>query len=311
MQGMRRSLFLLVVGLAAAAMPARAAADPVPLDVLLRRASEYVFRFVAEFSTVVCEETYMQEASSPMPTLIVSGVGRAGLAATMGSLRRRQLKSDFLVVNAAGDNVWHPFRDVYEVDGVTVRDREQRLTKLFINPTKSTQAQAKQIADESSRYNLGNLERTINNPVFPFLFLYADNQKRFRFAYTASTAPVEEGVRVVAFTEDSRPTLIQGPPGQAMPAHGRFWIEEATGRIVKSEILVTRVDITASLTIMFGVDERLGVSVPLEMRESYNFRNGNIRATAKYGRFRRFSVDATEDIGEPVAEEPATLAPPK
>jgi hypothetical protein len=199
---------------------------------------------------------------------------------------------------------------VFEVDGVAVRDREQRLAKLFLRPDVNTQKRSQEIADESSRYNLGNLERTINNPVFPFLFLYADNQSRFRFAYTAPAAPIEEGVRVVAFTEESRPTLIKGPPGQAMPAHGRFWIEEATGRIVKSEILVTRVDITASLTILFGVDERLKVPVPLEMRESYNFRGGNIKATAKYGRFRRFSVDTTEEVGDPIQDETAQPTPP-
>jgi hypothetical protein len=206
--------------------------------------------------------------------------------------------------------VWHPFRDVFEVDGVAVRDREQRLTKLFLQPSVAVDQRAKRIADESTRYNLGNLERTINNPVFPFLFLYADNQTRLRFAYTSAGGRPEQGVRVVAFTEQTRPTLIQGPPGQQMPAHGRFWIEEETGRVLKAEILVTKVDITANLTMTFGKDERTQLDVPLEMRESYHFKGGNITGRATYGRFRRFAVNATEELGEPMPPENPESRPP-
>ena len=179
--------------------------------------------------------------------------------------------------STAGDHIWYPFRDVFEVDGVAVRDRDLRLAKLFLRPSIDAQARAKQIGDDSTRYNLGNLQRSINYPVFPFLFLFAENQMRLRFARTAPGGGVEAGVRAVAFTEESRPTIITGPSGQTMPAHGRFWIEETTGRVVKSEILITRVDITATLTVMYGVDKRLQMDVPLEMRET-KFRGGSIKA---------------------------------
>jgi formylglycine-generating enzyme required for sulfatase activity len=42
--------------------------------------------------------------------------------------------------------------------------------------------------------------------------------------------------------------------------------------------------------------------VPLEMREQYTFPNGNrVNTVANYGRFRRFDVNASEDISSPIA----------
>ena len=49
--------------------------------------------------------------------------------------RHRALRSDFLLVKSPETDALVPFRDVIEVDGVQVRDREARLAKLFLNAT--------------------------------------------------------------------------------------------------------------------------------------------------------------------------------
>ena len=49
--------------------------------------------------------------------------------------------------------------------------------------------QAKRIAAESSRYNVGVLRRTINVPVMSLVFLEPDVQPRFRFARVANGEP--------------------------------------------------------------------------------------------------------------------------
>ena len=74
------------------------------------------------------------------------------------------LRSDFLLVKI-DNRRWLPFRDVFERDGRPVRDRQDRLTKLFLGgATNSALVQAEKIMNESARYNIGNGTRTINVP---------------------------------------------------------------------------------------------------------------------------------------------------
>src|SRR5580692_7235154 len=79
--------------------------------------------------------------------------------------QHRELNSDLLLVRPKGADRWVQFRDVFEVDGQPVHDRDQRLAKLFLSPGSGISDQAWQIADESARYNIGNLQRNINVPV--------------------------------------------------------------------------------------------------------------------------------------------------
>ena len=84
-------------------------------------------------------------------------------------------------------------------------------------------------------------------------------------------------------------------------AHGRVWIEQATGRVLKTELQVEQPAIRAVVTTTFRVEEKSGIAVPLEMREQYVLGNGNrVNTVATYGRFRRFDVSATEDIRTPL-----------
>ena len=108
-------------------------ADRVPDIVVL--ASGYVDRFIQEFSNVVAEERYVQESAYPH--------------------RRRELVSDFLLVTPPGSVGRYQFRDVRVVDGAAVRDRAERLTKLFLDAPayKSVAlARAAAVARESERY---------------------------------------------------------------------------------------------------------------------------------------------------------------
>ena len=154
--------------------------EPVSLDVLLGRAVRYLDDFVRQFSNVVSEEQYVQNSTAVLSSVGIPG-SRGGVVAVppIPQPRYRRLKSDFLLV--ALPEGWLGFRDVFEVDGVPVRDREERLTKLFLRPTGDTIAQAKEISDEGARYNIGSVWRTTNNPVFALALVEADVQPRVRF----------------------------------------------------------------------------------------------------------------------------------
>src|SRR2546425_12077582 len=137
-----------------AALAIAAQPDPRPtIDTLLQRAASYVSDFEARFSNVVAEEHYLQRAPSRLRSM--SGIP---------ILVHRDLKSDFLYVKVPGDDTWIPFRDVFEVDGRPVRDRQERLTALFLQPPALAVDQAKQIPNESARYNIGEVLRALNGP---------------------------------------------------------------------------------------------------------------------------------------------------
>ena len=72
-----------------------------------------------------------------------------------------------------------------------------------------------------------------------------------------------------------------------------------TGRVVKAEVRVEQRGVKANLTTVFRADERLGIDVPSEMREDYDLADSRVTGVATYSRFRRFEVNATEEIASP------------
>lgn len=294
---------LCAAALAAAASLSVAAAQPPDralLDTLLAKASWYVLDFIDQFTTVVAEERYVQDSSVALPSVALPGLGGrgGGVPSSMPTqrARHRELKSDFLMVKSAGSGFWQPFRDVFEVDHVPVRDREERLTKLFLNPSADNLSRAGEIVEESSRYNLGAVKRTINNPMFGMMLLMPEYRSRFRFTLGKADGGAGHRVWIVEFEEQERPSVIQGLEGHDMPAHGRFWIEENSGRVAKVEVRVKQPEIDAKLTTEFRVDEKFGLDVPSEMREEYDMPGGRVSGIATYSRFRRFQVSADHEI---------------
>jgi len=303
-----RAAILAATVVTAVPLVAQSPADS-DLEQLLARATWYSIDFINRLSSVVAEERYVQDSNVALMTVAIPGLGgrgAAGMNVPRGSSKHRELKADFLIVKSAGD-VWTPFRDVFEVDHIPIRDRDERLAKLFLNatPDANADAQAKAIAEESGRYNLGAVERTINNPVFALVFLQPDVRQRFRFTDGKPDRKANADIRVVDYVEELRPTVISGGPGRDMPAFGRFWIESGTGRVVKAEIRVEVKDLKANLTTTFRNDERLGIDVPSEFREEYDLRDSRVSGVASYTRFRKFEVKSSEELATPAPEPPA------
>ena len=155
-----RAAFALVASLFLLAPETRAQSE---ISALVDRAAAYVDEFQRRFGSMVTEERYEQSVQE---------------ALALGSRARPQfervtLVSDFLLVLLPGEG-WTPFRDVFERNGTKMRDREERLTKLFLEgASRSSFEQAGQIMRESARYNIGSIERTINLPTLPLLSVTA------------------------------------------------------------------------------------------------------------------------------------------
>jgi len=273
-----------------------AAGQESTLADVLGRAGEYVRRFIAEFSNVVAEETYVQDAAGNLPVVLP---GRRGLVAPAPPSRHRELKADYLLVRV-GPSDWLPFRDVYEVDGQAIRDREGRLARLFLQSSAAALDQAAEITRESARYNLGAMQRTVNTPILPLVFLQPDMQPHFRFTRGKADASSAGRLWVVEFKETARPTFVRGLRNSDVPASGRYWIDPASGRVEKCEIALETPGVRARLVTSFRRDERFQIDVPFEMREQYDLDRGQVTAVASYSRFRRFDVTADEAF-HPVA----------
>jgi hypothetical protein len=268
-----------------------AAADEPTLAVVLNRAAAYVGEFHRTLSRLVAEERYTQ-------TCETAWNGRRS-----GTIRRdeRVLLSDLLLVKPRGADDWLQYRDVFEVDGNPVRQRSPRLAALLADRSASAAAQVERIRKESARYNLGSIERDVNVPVLAMRFLSAANQPRFKFtraadktAAAAHIAPDEAGVFrattalwAIDYVEVRRPTLIRTLANKDLPAHGRFWIDPDTGRVLMTELRAGNRSVRGAIDVSYQSEPVFDLLVPVEMREEYFDRAGShITGVATYGRFR-------------------------
>jgi VWFA-related protein len=261
---------------------------------VLMAASTYVEGFQRAFTGIVMEESYAQDFSS------ASG-SRTGQYTFVA---HRELKSDLLLIRPGNGARDVEFRDVFEVDGHAVRDRQERLTRLFLDPSKSATDRIRAIIADSARYNIGSIERTLNTPTLPLLFLLPISQSKSTFTLTSdwsaqldfsspSTASIGSSIDVVlAFEEHPPNTVIRGVRGKDLPARGRFWIDPTTGRVLMTELVAEDTLVRAVVDVTYRFDVDLGVLVPADMRERYEgLRNGAlVEGRATYSHFRRFEV---------------------
>ena len=271
------------------------------LELVLDRAAKYVAEFQRQLSGVVAEEQYVQDVRYP------SGASRPNLAPS-----HRELKSDLLLVKPAGVDRWLQFRDVFEVDGKPVRDRNERLVQVFIKPSSSSAAQVERILTESARYNIGNLLRTVNAPVLALVILDPANQSRFSFKRTTHGDPLlgrrgaepPEPVWVVEYREVEKKTMIRTSNGRDLPARGRFWIDPSTGQVAASELIAEDMLLRGTVDVEYQRQPSLGLLVPIEMRERYDIRRDSSRVdgVATYSRFRQFQVQVDERLA-PVVKQ--------
>jgi hypothetical protein len=263
---------------------------------VLARAASYVADYQKRLQGIVAEETYRQNMVSTT---------RGGLNGR-GRINRdyRELRSDLLLVQLPGEDWWLQFRDVFEVDRTPVRDRDQRLYKLFVNAKADVRPQADAIQKESSRYNLGPILRTINIPIMALLFFEKGVQANITFEEgDAGNVKRLDGlaepaaIRMISFKETKPGTMVKGANSRDIPSHGRVWLDGTTGRILRTELISEDTDIRAAIDVIYKVESALGdLLVPAEMRENYTLRRSDTRidGRATYGRFRQFTVTTTE-----------------
>ena len=299
--GWRRPSSLLALALWAASFGIVAGQAPT-LQEVIDRATAYVADYERAFATLVAEERYAQDFRNR--TVDLSDPNRSKTALSEMS-RSRRLRSSFMLVLVPGRG-FTPFRDVFEVDGKPVRDRDDRLLALFLKPSASSLEQAQRITDESARYNVSDVERTINVPVFALLFLHPANVGHFAFKREGETTIAGHRLWTVGYRETARPTIVKGEDGRDQLSTGRFWIEPQTGAVFQTlHELYDRGD-QATITVRYAENHDLAILAPERMSETYGGPRASslIRGTATYDHYQRVGVATNVQIAKPTGKPP-------
>jgi hypothetical protein len=237
----------------------RQTTEPADLSGVLERASNYVLRYFGVMANMTAEERYV------------------------------------VLVKVGPPLEWRVYRDVFEVNGRPVRDRADRLARLFLEPADEVRAQAERIAEESARFNLSHMGRVLNEPGLPLAFLQPSVRPRFEFSLDRRERDQEW---VVRYTEKARPTLFWHNRTIPNPSAGRFWIDFRTGEVSQSEHVVAPENFKATFTTEFRPDDRFGISVPTRMREQLwtgvEANAARVQGAATYSHYRTFDVTTEE-----------------
>jgi hypothetical protein len=276
-------LLLSAMAVSVAAMRAAPPLERQSAGELLARVRQYALQYQQQAPSFVARERYTQN--------ITYDRGRSG---------HRILVADLVMVRLPGTAGWMSFRDVVEVDGRAVRDRERRLVELLQSPSSSVLAQARELAAESARFNIGRIKRTINVPDIAFPYLDATHADRITFAAQPSTKIDDIPVEVFRFKETRGPSILRQIDGTDLLAGGRVWVDAASGAVVRTELIVRDRFSNGSCVVDFQLHERMAIRVPSRMTERYRLTGETINGVATYSDYRQFTVSTSENVKKPL-----------
>ena len=286
----------------------KAGSEPVPAPITVelmtpeaedavRRAGTYAAAYETALSGLVAEEKYVQRSLKYQKLMVTHTVTTFGKTTSSTEEEgewvpdaERKLRSDFLLVKAHGGDRWMPFRDVFEVDGKAVREREQRLQQLFLEAPATAGERAAQINAESARFNIGFVERNVNLPTLALRYL--DPAQRPRLVFRRQGQATVAGVKTweLAFAERGSPTVVRDGDKDIL-ATGSFWLDPATGRVVRTTMRLKIDAVSIEVTVTYRSDAKAGDTwVPAEMREVYLSATRRLECVATYSNIRRFQV---------------------
>ena len=259
---------------------------------IIGSAMRYVIAYEQKFMLLAADETYVQELQRPPnPGDNLRRTNPGGGMRAGGAMSRLVIKSDFLLVQLGGDGEgWMPFRDAYEVKGAKVRNRDERLLKLFEGGDQERFEKAAKLNEATAGHNLGNVARTINIPTLAMMFLHPRVNERFEFTDEGEETIAGRVLRRAAYREVARPTLIKTTRGRDLALTGHIWIDPFTGTVVKTDLNAADPAVRCAITVTYRKDDALDFWVPSQMDEYYKaaLSLDEVLATATYSNVRRF-----------------------
>lgn len=267
---------VLALGSAAVLVPGSPAAQQ-GRDVV-ERVRDYIERFEREVSALVAEEHYIQRLET-----------RIGPSATHAT---RSLRSDYVLVKPADNLAWIGYRDVFDVDGTPVRERDSRIVDILTSTAPDSHERAAAFAFQGARFNLGPV-RTVNVPTMPMQLM--SRRHAGRVVMRAGRIDRRAGRATVTFFEPNPPTIVRTPDGDDVATRGEVVVRISDGAILGATLRfrfgrrATREE--ARLTVEYGDVAGIPVPVPLRMIEQHP-RVAGVSASgeATYANYRRFQT---------------------
>lgn len=268
--------------LAAQKVPAPSAQE------LLDAASDYARASYPKLANIVATEEYVQERR-------------------VEEKARRVLRSEFLLVQHPTDKQnWLAYRDVLEVDGKKLENHQDRVQQLFVSPTIENWMLVGDIASASQQYHLDGANVAVTNPFVVVALVDRYYWPRLQFKLGKEDKDVGPNVWTLIFQEPEVKAVVMVDGAQTLRrveplllkdlARGTVWIEAGTGRILKTQLrLGDGLGAPTSVTT-FRYDEKLKVTVPVEMKTSWTNGTGSrsaVNGTAKYVAFRQFGIQTS------------------
>src|SRR5438477_718459 len=136
---------IAAIGIALASLAVSARAQGPTLDVVVDRLHSYLGEYAVKLPATIATEHYEQQC---------------GVTRTVPDKARVTLVSEFGIMRLDSPAGWLGLRDVQSVNGKPVQDGGHRLQDLFSNPSAQGIAQARRIALENARFNVGPIQRT-------------------------------------------------------------------------------------------------------------------------------------------------------
>jgi hypothetical protein len=270
-----------VVACTLAVLPPAAAPAQTGSRAVLDRLYSSVQAFSSEYERLVGIEHYTQRLTGPRT-----------------ASRARQLVSEVFFFGGDERGGAMTVRSVISVDGKEQAPAARAIADALALPASDRFTKLKALADAGARYNLGSLRRNFNDPTLALMLASQGYRSRFRFDVDGREAMGGHLLHGVRFRERDRPTLIRnGRTGRDIPASGVLWTDE-DGIVWRTELRLEKDDIAATVVTDFDRDGRLGVMVPVSMREDYRYRDPDdkrlmtVTGEAIYSDFRRFETSA-------------------
>lgn len=265
---------LIAGALALILVTAPLGAQTVRLRDVVARLDGYLQDYEERLSNVVAEEAYRQWVEQGPKE--------------KRSRTSRILRSDFALTLTPERNGWVGYRDTFAVDGVAVRDREERLEQLL---SSGAVGQAARIADENARFNLGEklVSRNVNVPTFALEIMHPRFRDRVRVRRQGTDALDGREGWLVEFREQNDLTYVRTPEGGNQPTRVVALIDPHNGEVLRT--VLTWKHLTGSITVVYGQVRGIQVAVPILMEERYVARSGElVGGEATYTNFRQFQT---------------------
>ncbi len=263
------------------------------LDTVIQRAADYVAKYQEELGNLIGTEEYSQNVMWKSTSGRVTGM--------IVKREQRRVSSDFLMIEV-GHN-WEALRKTNRVDGRKVSDVQPDFETVFDDSPQANTKRFNQMKADSTKYNIGDIQREVNLPTFALEVLRPTEVPRFEFLKTGTSKVNGILTWEVRFKELRGWTLVHGRPDQELFSHGTFWIEPETGRVLKTEFMVEnnfeQSPIHARVVVTYGSAKNLSVVVPTSMMEHYENQYNSIECRADYSNFRTFEVDVKFDLKPP------------